>query len=807
MLISYNRLKELIDFNYSPKELDDILTMLGIEVEAIYNYKDKYQNFYIGEVLSKEKHPQADKLSLCQVNYGKGVNTVVCGAPNVAAGQKIVYAALNALIPSGNFKIEKRNIRGIASEGMICSQVELEIGDDASGIWVLPNDATVGQELFDYLNLNDIILEISVTPNRPDCISHFGIARLIAAYKNAKFLRPEITLIRSNLDINDLMSIKIQDKELCPRYSGIVISNISSIESPQWLKNKIKLLGLRPINAVVDITNYVMYETGQPLHAFDLNKLSGNKIIIKTAENNEKFTPLDDKERILDDKTLMICDEEKSIAIAGVMGGANSEIDKNTKNIFIESAYFNPQSIRRTSKKVSLSTDASYRFERGVDFENVIYSALYAAKLINEICGGEVTFNYLDEKSDSLIQREIEMRFNKAINLIGIDIPHDTMIKYLTALEFEIIEKNDEKVKVKVPPYRVDIEEEVNLVEEIAIMYNYDNIEPSYTTNINFSNSLNTSELLMPKMRSEVRNYLVQNGFTEILTQNIIDPTSAELFAENNITLANPLGEEMSVMRPSMIPSMLKTIERNIRYGNANLRLFEIGKNFRKDEFTKNDVLETNFLENEEIVIALSGAIAPFNWNDKERIIDYFDIKGILENFIDKFNITSIKFTQDDYLKEIFSANAQTIVFRGKTIGKFGEISKKTMKFFDIEKPVFLITLYMKPLYSSKQKQIKFEEVTQFPSIKRDLGFVMPKNTESESVKNVILKVGGKFLTNVEIFDIYVGEKIGFDNKNIAFALTYQSKDKTLTDQEVDSSIKAIIDKVTVQFNAKLREF
>lgn len=808
MLISYNRLKELIDFSYSPEELDKILTMMGIEIEAIFNYGEKYKNFFVGEVLSKNPHPQADKLSLCEVNFGSGQNTVVCGAPNVAAGQKIIYAALNAIVPQGGFKIEKRKIRGIESEGMICSQYELDLGEDQSGIWVLPADAPVGTKLIDYCDINDTILEVSVTPNRPDCLNHFGIARLIAAYENKKFDKPNFQVNKGNFDINNAISIEVKDQELCPRYYGIVINNINQTPSPEWLQNKIKMLGLRSINAVVDVTNYVMYETGQPLHAFDLDKIAGKKIIVQTANEGEKFTPLDDKERQLDANMLMICDAEKPVAIAGVMGGANSEIDGNTKNIFIESAYFNPQSVRRTAKKVSLSTDASYRFERGVDYEGVPYSAIYAAKLINEICGGEVSQNSIDVALASFKAKEVELRFTKATELIGVEISNDRIIEILKSLEFEILDKDDEKVKVKVPTYRVDIDIEVDLIEEIAIMYNYDNIQPNFSTNINFSNSLSGSDLLMPAMRSKIRNYLVQNGFMEILTQNIIDPASAKLFSEENITLANPLGEEMSVMRPSLIPSMLKTIERNIRHGNTNLRLFEIGKNFSLDIFTnKEGQEERKFVENEEMVIALSGAVAPFNWQDKERMADYYDIKGVLEDFFERYNLSSAKFAKNDYLNTIFSANSMTIMLKGKPAGKFGEISKKLLKQFDIEKPVFLITINLKEVYTSKFKQNKYSGVSQFPSVKRDLGFILPKDTEAEAVRATIVKAGGKFLSDVEIFDIFVGEKIGLENKNIAFALTYLAPDKTLTDQEVDDSIKAIVSTVEKQFNAKLREF
>ena len=807
MLISVNRLKELIEFDYSPAELDKILTMLGIEVEAIYDYSKKYENFFIGEVLSKDKHPQADKLSLCTVRFGEGLhNTVVCGAPNVAAGQKIVYASLNAVVPQGGFKIEKRKIRGIESKGMICSQHELDLGEDTSGIWVLPEDAVVGTKLADYCNMNDTILEISVTPNRPDCLSHFGIAREIAAYKKSKFTKPEIKLDRSNDAIENFINVEIEAVDLCPKYYGLVIKNVKVQPSPEWLKQKIVMLGLRPINAIVDATNYVMYETGQPLHAFDLNKIAQNKIVIKTAKDGDKFTALDDKERTLDGEMMMICDGEKSIAIAGVMGGANSEIDNNTTDIFIESAYFNPTSVRRTSKKLNLSTDASYRFERGVDPQGIEYAAQYVAQIIKCTCGGEIAKGECNLIAKEVPQKEVTLRFEKAVNLIGENIAPETMIEMLKALEFGILEQDEKQVKLAVPTYRVDIEIEVDVIEEIAIMHDYDKITPRFSTNISFGSGLDKTTLAMPKMRPSIRNYFVQSGFIEILTQNIIDPASAKMFIEEPITIANPLGEEMSVMRPSLLPSMLKTIERNIRYGNSDLCLFEIGKTFNPATAADKTYVP-GIKESEELIVAITGGIKPFHWSDKQRSADYYDIKGTFENFIERFNFTGFKFVQDSYLKNMFSANSLTVLYKGEIVGKFGEISKKTMKTFDIAQPIYIMLMNLEKVYKVKTKDTRYSAVSPFPVVKRDLGFIVPKATEAGAVRDAIMKNGGEFLKGVEIFDIYEGEKIGLENKNIAFALTYSSAARTLVDQEVDASITSIVGGIEKLFGGKLREF
>ncbi len=812
MYISYNRLKELIDFEYSPEQLDHILTMLGIEVEAINDYSKNYDKFYIGEVLSKEKHPQADKLSICAVNYGIGQTTVICGAPNVATGQKIVFASLGAIVPLGEFKIEKRKIRGIQSEGMICSQSELDLGEDSSGIWVLDNSAVVGTPLAEFMNINDTILDISVTPNRPDCLSHFGLAREIAAYQSddfkqdIKFHKPSTDYACSENNINDSVKVEILNPDLCPKYVGIVIKNTNVKKSPDWLKNKLKMLGLRPINCIVDVTNYVMYETGQPLHAFDLDKIATKNIVIDTAREGDKFTTLDGKERILNADMLLINDTNRPIAISGVMGGENSEISSETKNVFIESAFFNPSSIRRTSKKLGLSTDASYRFERGVDFNSVLYSAKYAAKLIGELSGGAIDNGIIEVTPIELHRTIASVRVQKAIELIGVELDSKRIVNILKSLEFEILDANDEEIKVKIPSYRVDISIEVDIIEEIARMYNYDNITPNYTTTLNFEGSGLNANLAMPKLRPQFRDYFVQNGFTEILTQNIIDPANASIFTDNPVGIANPLGEEMSVMRPSLIPSMLKTIERNIRIGNTNLMLFELGKQFTRATLADNAYVN-GIKETEYLMIGLCGGKKPAHWLDKQIKVDYYDIKGVYEDFIERFRLTNLKLVKDDYLSKVFSGNALTIIYKGDAIGKFGEVSKKLLKKMDISTDVFLLSVNLEKLYTVKTKDIKYSPVSPYPTVKRDLGFVLDKSHSAGDVRDTIIKTGGEFLQSVEIFDVFEGEKLGKDKKNIAFSLVYSSSARTLVDEDVDASITVVVAAVESGFGAMLREF
>ncbi len=805
MLVSHKWLKDFVEFDFTPQELDEILTMLGIEVEGIADYNEKYKNFYIGKVLESKKHPNADKLSVCKVDYGAGVKTVVCGAPNVEAGQNIVFAAIGARIPSAGFTIEKRTVRKVESEGMICSQAELELGDDASGIWVLPETAQTGLPLAEYLALNDIIYEIGITPNRSDCLSHLGIAREIAAYQRKKVNKPAAETEADKDKVSDSITVEIEDREKCPRYTARIIRNVKVQESPMWLKQRLILCGMRPVNCVVDVTNYILLECGQPLHAFDLAKIKGNKIICKTAKDGEKFVTLDDKEHTLDSSMLMICDAERSLAIGGVMGGQNSEISDDTTDILLESAYFNPTSIRKTAKKLGLQTESSYRFERGVDFDNIVYASNRAAKLIAELTGGTIEGGIIDVYPEPIEKKKVNLRYKRAVDIIGADISPEAMKDMLTALDFKIIDEDENSITVEVPSYRVDIAIEIDLIEEVARMFNYDNIQPDFTVTIDSSGTETVKELTVPSLRKPLREYLVAKGFHESLTQNQTDPKSSAIFTDKPVEIANPLGEELSIMRPSLFPAMLRTIERNHRLGNFDLRLFEIGKSFHRTDGNENTFVK-GIEERENLIIAISGNSAPPHWSENPRKADFYDIRGIAEDLLRDMKIKRFKFIPFVGNHPVFSKNAVEIYSVKQQIGYLGEVSTKILKQFDIEHKVFVIEINLNKLYQAELKQWRYEKVSPFPKVVRDLAFVVSDDLPAEEIRREIMNNAGKLAKSVDIFDVFKGKNIEQGKKSIAFTISYSANDRTLTDKEVDESINQIIAHIEKKFDAKLRK-
>lgn len=802
MKLSYNWLKEYIDLDLPISELEDVLTYIGLEVDEVIDNKAKYDGFYTAYVIKIVPHPDADKLRLCTVQSANGEQTVVCGAPNVAEGQNVVLGTEGAVVPSAGFALSRRKIRGVESDGMICSQSELELGEDSDGIWVLPDNVAPGQPIADYLGLNDITLDIAITPNKGDCLSHYGIARDLGAYYRKEVNKPKIEFKESDASASSSIKIEIENPDACPRYAARVVRGIKVGESPDWLKQKLTAIGLRPINNIVDVTNFILMELGQPLHAFDYNLVAGSKIVIKNATDKQAFQTLDNKNRILDSEMLMICDGEKPIAIAGVMGGVNSEINDSTTDVLIESAYFSPNSVRKTAKKLGITSDASYRFERGIDIDAVELAADRCAQLIQQVAGGEIEKGIVDIYPNKKVEKTVKLRYHRVEKIIGLKLTNEEIKEILSALNFEIISEDDESVEFRIPNYRHDISEEIDLVEEVVRLYNYDKLEPQFFANISFDARPLPYKLQLPPLRNKLREFLISNGYNESLTQNQIDPDSAALFTQSPLIVANPLGRELSIMRPSLLPSMLRVIDRNIRLGTPNLQLFEVGKIFETNDDPENTVKGVK--ERENILIALTGDKFIDNWGEKNRAVNFYDIKGLLESIIEFVKLKNINLVQES--EKGFGANSLSI-YLGKTkIGSLGEVDRKTLKIYDIDQQVVALLLDMTELYKLPEIKSRYNKVSSYPTVSRDLAFTVPSDLEAGKISALIESNGGKYLKSVVIFDVYIGDKIGEGKKSVAYSLEFVSSERTLTDEDIDKVISKLIKNIENTFKAELRK-
>ncbi|HEY9188257.1 MAG TPA: phenylalanine--tRNA ligase subunit beta [Ignavibacteria bacterium] len=801
MKVSFNWLKNYIDLSITPQEIEEKLTMSGLEVESIEEIGKDLKDFIIAEVKEVEKHPNADKLTVCKVFDGNIIHQIICGAPNVAAGQKVVLGLAGATVPRNAhspqgepFKLSKVKIRGVESNGMICSEYELGLGENHEGILVLKDDAPVGKKFLEYLNIEDVVFEIGITPNRPDALSHIGVARELSAILDIPYKLPEISISEDSESAYNFIGIEIKDIDACPRYVARVIKDVKIAPSPEWLQKYLKAVGLRPINNVVDITNFVLYELGHPLHAFDYDKISGKKIIVRTANEGETFITLDGKEHKLNNDTLLICDTEKGIAIAGVMGGENSEISDQTVNVVLESAYFKPQSIRKTSKLLGLSTDASYRFERGADYDIQVFAVNRAAQLIQKIAGGRILKGIIDIYPKLISNRIINLRIDRLNFVLGSSISKDECVRILSRLGVKIISDKGNVVECEVPSFRPDLEREIDLIEEVARIYGYNRIEDQLNSTINYSTTPPKQEI-----ESEIRLALYSLGFNEILTNSLLERKEAEVFSDKLVSILNPISQTMNTMRPSLIPGALQIIKRNINIGENNLRLFEIGNIFEK--IGSGDKLE-DYYERKSLMLCITGDAELQNWNQKNRSVDFYDLKGELESLFSKLRI-------DDYRFEIVKENefVLNIIHGKKIIGSIQKVDKEILKLYDLEQDVFISEIDIESLDSIPKRIKKYIPPSKFPVVKRDIAFVLDENINVQKIEELIRKSSKISLGKVELFDIYSGGKLGAGKKNVAFSLEFVSKDNNLTSEEVDSEIKAITKELENKFNAQLRQF
>jgi len=794
MKISLNWLREYIPFDFSAEELAERLTMIGLEVEEIHWIGPSFSGVVVGEVIRTEKHPAADRLKVCTVNTGTEIFSVVCGAPNVAEGQRVPVAKVGAILGDGS-AIKSVAIRGVKSDGMICSERELGLGNDHSGILVLDKEThSIGEDFSKKFAKRDAVLEINVTPNRPDCLSFLGIAREIGVIVNQKVRRPDATVEESEKLTNDGISVEIVDSQACPRYSARIVYNVKIGSSPQWLKTKLESVGIRSINNVVDVTNYVLMETGHPLHGFDYDLIQGKKIIVRKAEKEEVFTTLDGTSRTLTSDDLLICDEDRGVALAGIMGGLNSEISEHTQNVLLESAYFNPLTIRKTAKRLGLSTEASQRFERGADPNNTLYAVNRAAHLLAEIAGGEVARGIVDVYPKQLRPHKISLRLSRISVVLGNDVPRKTVVSILTKLELSV--EDTDPIQVTIPTFRPDLTKEIDLIEEIARHYGYEKIEPKLYSNIALTDSPNKEE----EFFETVRDIFVGLGFMETISNSLVSQKYISYITPGiqPVVVKNPLSPETAFLRTSLIPSLLDSILWNKNRSIDNLRLFEIGRVFTAQ--AKSLPEEKTFLSG-----ALSGYLRSKSfWREKDVEVDFFHLKGIIEHLMDRLHISGFDFVPTNHTA-LENISATRISYHSTEIGSFGKIKKAILERWDIDKKVFVFELDLKKLFTILPVEKRYKEIPKFPSVRRDIAIVVDEKVPVSSIKKVIQEVGGEKLISVDLFDLYRGKQIPAGKKSVAFSLTFLSQTRTLKEEEVDPVVSSIINVLGKSFSASLR--
>ncbi len=799
MKISYKWLQQFIKTSKTPEELSLILTNIGLEVESlekIQTIPGGLEGLVIGYVKECEQHPNADRLKVTKVDIGLDEDLqIVCGANNVAAGQKVVVATVNTTvhpITGEPFKINKSKIRGEVSEGMICAEDEIGLGHDHDGIMELDVDAKIGSLAKDYFNLqDDYVFEIGLTPNRADAASHLGVARDLAAYLNIPVTMPDLSGFKvQNQDLN--IQVMVEDPIASPRYSSLSISGISIKESPDWLKDKLNVIGVRPINNVVDVTNFVLHELGQPLHAFDADAINGNKVLVKKLADGKLFKTLDDVERKLSADDLMICNAEEPMCIAGVFGGISSGVKQSTSNIFLESAWFNPVSVRKTSKRHGLKTDASFRFERGTDPDMTVTALKRAAILIQELAGGQISSEISDIYPVQANPFPIEISYKNVSRLIGKIIPADEIRATLSGLGIKVISEDSDGMKLEVPAYKVDVTREVDIIEEVLRIHGYDNVEiPSQ-----IRASLNTT--IKPDkevLQNQIAELLSANGFFEILS-NSLTKLSYSAEPERAVRILNPLSTDLDVMRQSLLFSGLEAIVYNQNRRNSDLKFYEFGKVYNLDQEI--------YKENLRLSVFLCGSKHTEGWNTKSENTDFYNLKSAVDLIINKLNLKGLSIIENSNPE--FSSG---ISYRksDKILVEFGAVSKKSLKKLDISSDVFYADFdWDQIMRSVRNNRITYTEVSKFPSVRRDLSMLLSKSISFEQLNQIAFKTEKSLLKEVNVFDVYVGDKLPEGKKSYALSFLLQDEDKTLTDKQIDAIMQKLILNFEKQAGAEIRK-
>ena len=797
MNVSIKWLKEYVDFDLPPETLAERLLMLGMEIESIRQLGEGLDRVVIGRINTVEKHPKADKLVLCNVDVGSGAEAqIVCGAPNAREGLVAPVALVGAQLPNG-LTIKRAKIRGEESSGMLCSEQELAISDEASGLMELPEDTQIGAPIVEALGLDDVVLELEITPNRPDCLSMIGVAREISVTTGNPLKLPEIDVQEETVDVHNLTSVTIADPELCPRYAARVIRGVKIAPSPAWLQRRLETVGIGTINNIVDITNYVLMEYGHPLHAFDYHRLSENRIVVRRAKPGETLKTIDAEERELTPDMLVIADAENPVALAGVMGGFDSEITDQTVDVLLESAYFHPPSIRKTSKALGMHTEASHRFERGADPEGVIPAINRAAQLIVEIAGGEVCSGIVDVYPGEREAINIELRPERVNFVLGTEIAHDDIRGILTRLGFAV----SDAFEVTVPTFRPDVGQEIDLVEEIARVYGFDNIPTT----------LPRGDIPIPKvepkedLRERVKTYLLQCGMMEAMNYAFYHPDVFDRIRLSStdplrqaVQIANPLSVDQSIMRTTLLPSLLANAQRNRNHQINDVQFFECSKVFipnGTDEYPH---------EPERVAGMITGNLGAGVYGDPLRPADFFDIKGIVEGMLDRCGLSDYTITHTDH-PTFHPGRRAEIRIEDKTLCVFGETHPEVLENYDLPNKAYLFELDFERLVDVVEPMKQFEPIPIYPSVNRDLAIVLDADMPASRPIDIIESAGGELVSSLHLFDVYTGEQVPEGKKSLAFAIEYRSSTETLTDEIVDRVHGGILERLEQELGATLR--
>ena len=821
MKISYKWLKELLKFNLTAEETAAYLTDCGLEVEGIDTFetvKGGLRGLKIGEVLTCEPHPNSDHLHVTTVNVGDPEPLhIVCGAANVAAGQKVVVATIGTVLYNGDesFTIKKSKLRGELSEGMICAEDELGLGTSHDGIMVLPEDAVPGTPAADYFKVDaDTIVEIGLTPNRCDAICHFGVARdLYAAL--AQHGVPCSTLVRRNArevqpvsGVHSRIDIVIENQKDCPRYSGVLIDDIKVQESPEWLQTKLRSVGVRPINNIVDITQYIMLELGQPMHAFDADKIEGNKVIVKNLPEGTPFVTLDGNEVKLSANDLMICNEKEGMCIAGVYGGLHSGITETTTRLFLESAYFNPVSIRKTAKRHGLKTDASFRYERGCDPSITVYALKRAVELVLELAGGYPVMNILDRYPNEIEPAQITLYYEDVNQVAGKVIEKQTITKILVLLDMEVKPAGDDKLIVTVPQNKADVTRPIDLIEEILRIYGYNNIE--IPTTLTYDMSCLRQNDNCYQMQTTISKYLADNGFFEVMNNSLTKAEYAQRFdfldERETVKLLNPLSSELNAMRQSLLFCGLENVSRNVNNKTADLRLFEFGKTYRLNpQSVVGDDVTVRYQERDMMSLFVTGKLGEDNWEGKSADADFFHLRNMIDNFLVKINFPMEKIQLvTDTEPKMFAQHVSYKVGDATPI-HVGILRADILRYFDLKKPVYYAEIDVEAVNALRKNAVNYTPINPYPAVRRDLALVVDKDVTYDTLEKIGYKYASKLLKQVNLFDVFEGAALGDGKKSYALNFVLQSADRTLTDEEINKTMNKLVAAYEREVGAKLR--